>query len=472
MQNLTADYIENCKMLDEILRIDASFDLVGRTIVTGSRRAKLYYVDGLIKDDSMVKIVSDLLIVEPPQTMTATTARDFVDRFLPYTEVDVLSDIAVICKMLLSGAVVMLIEGYEQAAVIDARTYPARAVTEPESNRVLRGPHEGFVETLIFNTAMLRRRIRDVNLTVDVKQIGSRSKTDVAVCWLEKKVSRKMLDSLQKKLDSININALTMGQESLLECLLPKSRFNPFPKVRFTERPDAAAASLAEGSILIIVDCSPSAMILPTSFFAFMQDTNDYYFSPFTASFIRIVRLLIFSLTLFLIPTWFLLMQNPQWIPEWMSFIKTEETISVPVILQLLLVELAVDALKLASINTPSSLGNSLSVISALVLGDFAVQAGWLVAEVVLYMAFVAVATFTQPSFEMGWAFKISRLFVILMTQFFNVWGFAAGLLLVFIRMITTKTITGRDYLYPLITFNFKALVSLILRRPIDNSNS
>ena len=164
-------------------------------------------------------------------------------------------------------------------------------------------------------------------------------------------------------------------------------------------------------------------------------------------------------------------MKNPRFIPEWMDFIKIGKPNGVPIIFQLIVVETAVDALKLASINTPSSLGNSLSVISALVLGDFAVQAGWLVPEVVLYMSFVSVATFTQSSFEMGWAFKISRLFVIIMTALFNIKGYFIGFAVVFLRMLTTKTITGRGYLYPLIPFNFKALISLLLRRPIDKSN-
>ena len=472
MPELSNDYAKNRELLDGALNIGASFDLSARRIRSGGREVSIYYTDGLLKDDSAAKIVGDLMNVKAEDMLTVSTAEQFSENFLPYIETQTSCDIMMLCKAVFSGAAVIIAEGCAGAVIADARTYPARSMSEPENNRVLRGPHEGFVETLIFNTAMLRRRIRDADLRIKLFTIGERSKTDVALCYMENSVNPKILRAVIKKLQSVKISALTMGQESLLECLLPKGLLNPFPRVRFTERPDAAAASVAEGSIVIITDCTPAAMILPTNFFSFMQDTNDYYFSPFTGSFVRIIRFIIFSMTLTMIPIWFYLMKSPGIIPESLDFIKISEPNSVPLILQLLMVELAVDALKLASINTPSSLGNSLSVISALILGDFAVQSGWLVPEVVLYMSFVAVATFSQSSFEMGWAFKISRLFVILMTELFALPGLLIGFFLVFLRLLTTKTITGRDYLYPLIPFDSKALGSLVFRKPVKGSKN
>lgn len=263
-----------------------------------------------------------------------------------------------------------------------------------------------------------------------------------------------------------------MSQQSLIECLVPKQRLNPFPKVRYTERPDAAAASILEGSIVILTDNSPAAMIVPSGIFDFLQDTNDFYMSPLIGSYLRIVRMIIFALTLLLVPTWFLLIQNPEYIPEWLNFIRIEEEINMPIVFQLLVVEIVIDALRLASINTPNALNSSFAVVGALVLGEFAVSAGWFVAEVVLYMAFVAISNFAQPSFELGYAFKLLRMMLIVLTALFNFWGYLAGLAIIALEVAFNKTVTGQSFLYPLIPFNAKALSNLLLRRPINIKNN
>ena len=263
-----------------------------------------------------------------------------------------------------------------------------------------------------------------------------------------------------------------MSQESLIECLIKKQIFNPFPKVRYTERPDSAAACIAEGSIIVLVDNSPAAMIIPTSFFEFLQDTNDYYFPPIVGTYLRIIRAFIFGLALLLSPTWYLLIQNPSYIPEGLSFITVKEYYTVPIIVQLLIIEVVIDTLKLASLNTPNALSNSFSVIGALVLGDLAVTAKLFSSEVVLFMAFVAIANFAQPSFELGYAFKLSRIFILVLTAIFNLWGFIAGVVIVFLQMFFTRTVTGRGYMYPLIPFNAKTLSRLLVRHPISRDNT
>ena len=224
--------------------------------------------------------------------------------------------------------------------------------------------------------------------------------------------------------------------------------------------------------MVVIIDNSPAAMIIPSGIFDFLQDTNDYYMSPVIGSYMRVVRMLIFAMTMLLIPVWFLLVQNPDYIPEWLDFIRIEEPNSLPIVAQLFIVELVIDAIRLASINTPQSLSGSFGVIGALVLGEFAVNAGWFVSEVVLYMAFVAMTNFAQPSFELGYAFKLFRMLLIGLTALFNVWGFAAGIVIIIIEIATTRTVTGQCYLYPLIPFNGQALLSLLLRRPLSKRNN
>ena len=256
-----------------------------------------------------------------------------------------------------------------------------------------------------------------------------------------------------------------MGHESLAECLIPNKWYNPFPKIRTTERPDSAVAQLLEGSVLIICDNTPEVMVLPTTIFDFLQETNDFYFPPLTGSYLRIVRYTVFLLTLLLIPTWYLLINNAQILPQWLVFIVPRDTGRLPILVQLILVEFLIDGLRMASMNTPDMLSNSLSIVGGLILGDFAVEIGWLIPEVILYMAFVAIANFTQRNYELGYAFKFMRIIVLLLTAIFNVWGYIGGLILVAVLICTNKTINGkRRYTYPLFPFNARAFKSMIIR--------
>ena len=465
------NYDKTVAELDAAFRLKASFDLLGREVKVGSRRARLYLIDGFCKDDLMEKIMAYFMKATDDVIQGLADTRAFADTYVPYVETDVVAKRGEFITAVLSGAVGMIVEGFTEAIVIDARTYPSRSVDEPENDRVLRGAHDGFVETIVFNTALIRRRIRDTTLTMEAHSAGEKAKTDIVICYMDGKAKPELLDVVRKKIDGIRINSLSMSQQSLIECLVPKQRYNPFPKVRYTERPDAAAASVLEGSIVILTDNSPAAMIIPTGIFDFLQDTNDYYMSPFVGSYMRIVRMIIFALTLLLIPVWYLLIKNPDYIPQWLGFIRIEEPNSVPVLVQLLIVELVIDAMRLASINTPNALSSSFGVIGALVLGEFAVSAGWFVPEVVLYMAFVALSNFAQPSFELGYAFKILRVVLIILVAFFDLWGLIGGVVLIALLLATTKTVTGQCYLYPLIPFNGPALLGLLIRRPISNKN-
>ncbi len=322
------------------------------------------------------------------------------------------------------------------------------------------------------NTALIRRRIRDPRLTMEIMQIGDVSHTDIVLCYLDGVVPQDFLETVRKKLAAISIKTMTMAQESLAECLMKRQWYNPFPRVRYTERPDAASACVAEGKVVVLVDNSPAAMLMPAAIFDFVQDTNDYYFPPLVGTYLRLVRMVIFFLTLMFTPVWYLLISNPGWIPPWLAFIQVQEPNSIPIILQLLIIEFVVDGLKLASLNTPSALSNSFSVVAALVLGDFAVQAGLFVPEVVLYMAFVAILNFTQPSFELGYAFKLCRVMILILTALFNVWGFAAGVLLMLVLIATTRTVSGKSYLYPLFPFNARQFKQLFIREPISRRNT
>ncbi len=464
---LKKDYAFSSKILDEMLRINDNFDIIKREIKTGDRQAAMYMVDGFAKDDILEKILEFVMSLSAEDFEKLPTAITYAEKFIPYTEVELSNEAEDITTKVLSGTICYIVDGYETAILIDARTYPARDVSEPDDDRVLRGSHEGFVETLVFNTALIRRKIRDPNLTMEIHSVGKKSKTDIVFCYLENMADKTLLQKLRDKIKNVDIRALTMAQQSLAEALINNRWYNPFPKIRYTERPDSASASVLEGKILIIVDGTPSVMILPTAIFDFLQEADDFYFPPISGTYLRITRILIFFSTLFLTPVWYLLIKNPSLIPSWLDFIKPEGEIIVPIIAQLLLIELAIDALKIASLNTPSVLSNSFSIIGALILGEFAVNAGWVASEVILYMAFVAIGSYAQPSFELGYAFKFMRILILILTAIFNLWGFVIGVILTLIFIATNKTFGGKSYLYPLIPFNANDMLNVFVRRKL-----
>ncbi len=465
MKRLSDNYTSNVKMLDTLLRVEDSFDIIKRQTKYANGEQTFYYIDGFIKGESMQKLFVHFHSVKSFGNGTTGDGEKFAREHTPAVEVDVSSDAECLVVSVLSGCTVMLADAFPcEALVIDLRTYPARDASEPENDKVMRGSRDGFVETLMFNTAMLRRRIRNPKLTVEYISVGRSSKTDIALCYINDRVDTKLLYRLRKKLKSSNTDSVSMGHESIAEILLRKRWYNPFPKFRLTERPDVATASVLEGSVVLICDNSPEAMLFPTSVFDFLQEADDYYFSPFTGTYLRIIRHLVFWLSVVLTPIWYLAISNADILPAQLLFLVPKEPGAIPVILQLFLTEFALDGLKLASLNTPDALSSSLSVVGGLLLGDFAVKVGILCPDVILYMAFVATANFTQSSYELGYAFKYLRMFILLLTSLFNFWGFAAGFAIGLLFLCTNRSFGGKSYLYPLIPFNGKALVRLLFR--------
>ncbi len=465
-------YRETVDKLKSLLRVDASFDMMFRELTIGRRQASMFFVDGLTKDEVLEKMLEFMAKIPEEDARDVHEADEFIRRFITFIEVSHTADLQKVVTDVLSGVLALVVEGVDRVIMVDTRTYPVRGVQEPESDRVLRGARDGLVETLVFNAAMIRRRLRDPSLTFEVIKVGSVSSTDVCLCYMADRVDKKYLAKLQQRLKSITIPTLTLGQESLAECLVRKQWFNPFPRIRYTERPDTAAASVAEGQIILLVDNSPAAMVLPTSLFDFSQDTNDFYFPPLVGTYLRLVRSLIFIATLFLTPVWYWLIQNPDRIPPALEFMRIKEPGGIPIIVQLLLVEVLIDVLKLASLNTPTSLSNALSLVGALVFGEFAVNAGLFEPELLAYMAFVAIASFTQPSHELTYAVKLFRMLLLLLTWLFHGWGLVAGLVVIAVMMVTTRTVCGGRYLYPVIPFNGRALCRLLFRQNISRHNS
>lgn len=444
-KKISASVEENIAYMNRVLPVEESFDLIRRDIVIGEKKSVFYFIDGFTKDDTMQKLMTSFLAVKKEDM--PMTARGFSQMLIPYVEVDVLGDFDQILKNILSGVSCFFIDGYDACIAIDCRTYPARGVEEPDKDKSLRGSRDGFVETIVFNTALMRRRIRDPHLVMHMLEIGKSSRTDVAVCYMSDRVDKELLENLMSRMEQIDVDALRMNQQSLAECLFKRKWFNPFPKFKFTERPDTAAVCLLEGKVVLLVDNSPSAMILPTSILDMIEEANDYYFPTITNIYLKISRTLITIATVFLTPVFLLFMQNLNWLPKAFSFVALRDQVNIPLIFQLLILELAIDGLRLAAMNTPSMLSTPLSVIAGIVMGEFSVRSGWFNSEVMLYMAFVAVANYTQPNFELGYALKFMRLLLLVLTALFNWWGFWIGCVVIVCSVAFNKTLSGRSYL-------------------------
>lgn len=458
----TTDYKTNLDILSSALRSDQSFDLVKRELVILNRKATLFFIDGLLKDDITEKILE--FFYKNVKEENFKSALYFSQSSVPYVEVEVSSDLKKICTDVLSGISALFIEEFSEVILLDTRTYPQRSTSEPDNDKVLRGSRDGFVETLINNTALIRRRIRDTNLTVKAYSVGTQSHTDVAVIYMENKVDKKLLANLDKRLKSINVPSLTMNQQSLVEALYKNLWYNPFPKVKHTERPDTTASSILDGNIVILVDNAPSALLLPTSIFDVLEEADDYYFPPVTGTYLKLARYFITIVTVFITPLWLLALQNSDYCPDFFRFVLLDEPQNIPVFWQLILMEVGIDGLRLAALNTPNALTTPLSIIGAIALSEFAVDSGWVSMEAILYMALVTVANFTQPNFELGYSLKFCRVLLLVFTYIFNVWGFAIAFVINLVLLCTNRTLSNKSYLYPLVPFNGKEFLRKILR--------
>ena len=453
--------------LDGKLQPDKSFDIIKRELEIGARRAALYFIDGFIKDEVYEKILEFLYKQTPEDIAKITDMTQFSRLKMPYVEVDSTEDKQAAVTAVLSGPSVLIVEGISGALVIDTRTYPSRSVDEPQKDKSLRGARDGFVETLVMNTALIRRRIRDSRLRMEYMQIGSGTKLDIAISYLDGVADDRMLNILRKKLNNMELNGASMTQQAIAEKLQKNAFFNPFPKFKTTERPDYASACIFDGRIVLILDNAPSVMIMPISLSDFFRETDDYYFQPIVASYTRIIRMAVSIANVIITPLYLLLVNNPRIVPRWLEVIMPNETGQIPLFLQFLILEFMVDGLRLASLNTPDSLSNSLGIVGGLLLSQFAIDAGWFITEAILFMAFITIASFSLPSFEMGYAMKFERLLLLVTTQLFGIWGFIGGIVLIFICMLLIKTLSGRNYLYPIIPFNLRGFLELFIRYPM-----
>ena len=463
MTKIGNNFSENISALEEAIGYSVAYDVVKRELEICGKKAFYYYLFCLTNDLLAEEVIDGYL-----KAGYAESAESFVSSFAPVASTRTANDIAQIAFDLFSGDSVLIVEGYDKAVISDTKSIPSRSLSEPENDHVLRGPREGFLENLKENTALLRKRLKTKDLVMKRFTVGDFAPTAVQICYIRGRAKERLIRDVERKISEIRVDALSMGQESLAECLTGAKWYNPFPKFRFTERPDAASAMMLEGSVIILCENSPMAMILPSSLIDFLQECDDFYFPPSIGSYFRILRLAIFFTSLFLTPLWYLCVKNPEIVPKYLEFMLPSKE-GLPIFAQIIFIELILDAIKLASINTPTMMNGSIGIVAGLIIGDFSVNVGWLTPEVVLYMSIVAISNFTQPSFELGYAFKFCRVLTIACIELFDTPGFIIGISASLIMIIKNHTVTRKtSYLYPMRPFSWKALKRQIIREKLN----
>ncbi len=463
---LSINLNENISALKELLPIGISFDLVYRHLYLGDTPAFWLGVNGFCRTEILQQIFSDL---QNPFYVKDGQVQDivrFMNAKIGYAQVTLTSSWSEILRNVLSGPSVLLIDGFAEAILIDVRTYPTRSIAEPDAEKITRGARDGFVETMLFNANLIRRRVRSTDLTFAIHNIGTESKTDVAVAYLGNNVNQELLDTITQKLQNLEITSLTMGAKSLEELLVKKHWWNPLPSIQLTERPDVACSYLLEGHILIIVDNSPAVLILPGTIFQFTQSPEDYYKSPLIGSYFRLVRLGCIPVSLLLMPLFLLVTAYfPEFAQKW-QLIQTANLTPLRLIIYVLAVELILDLFKYSASVSSSQFSGSLSIVGGLIISDIAVNLNWASTEVLFYAAVTLLASLSLSSVEFSDALRVYRIFLVLSTSFFGLIGFLTGLTLVSLSIFTTPTFGGMSYFWPLFPFNGPALRTLLFRKP------
>ena len=455
---------ETQKILEDKLGFGKSFDVGQREIVVMERRIQLYYITGLVDSDLVVDLMTQLLLLNSLPHPNDDVFQTIHNR-LVHQQVTVTDKVNDICTSVLSGLIAIIVDKETEAFVVDVRSYPGRGPSEPDTEKTVRGSRDGYTENIIVNTALTRRRIRTGKLRNIILKVGDQSKTDVVLMYIEDIADQSMVDEVKHRIEQVKVDGLTMTDKELEEFITGQV-YNPYPLVRYTERPDVVAAHLYQGMIAIIVDTSPSVMIGPVTLFDHLTSVEEYRQTPAVGTFLRLIRYAGIIVSVFLMPTWLLFVLHPEYLPDFLNFIGPQEEGNIPIVLQVISGEIGMEFLRLASIHTPTAISSALGIVSAILIGQVAVDVGLFGPEILFYVAIGALGAFVTPSYELGLANKMFKLFIIIGTALLGLWGYIGTIIIGLIFLATMKSF-GKPYLYPLIPFNFKALLKSVIRYPI-----
>ena len=440
-------YNKNDETLAKLLNIENNFDVVRKEIGV-TNKAIIYFLSSLADSSSLFQLAYSFI-----------NSNYFnIQNQILNGSINKINDVKEAFVNISSG--MSLIIYLDEMYIVETRNYPSRSISEPDTERTIRGSKDGFTENIIVNIGLIRRRIKSEWFYSKIYKIGNDSKCDVVVCALTNKVNKRTLRSVEEKLKETSIDDLTMSDRKLEEKLFNQG-FNPFPLVRYSERPDIIAAQLLKGHIAIVVDTSSSVIIVPTTIFEHTKHVEEYRQVSSVGTFIRIIRYFAILISIFLVPLWMLTLTNENFISH--IFVKIESVNNIPVLLQIILVELTIEILRIATIHTPNQLTSAMGLIATLILGQMAVEVGWFASEVLLFCSISSIGGFATPSYELSLANKIVKLILIVLVGLFGGAGFIIGvyLLIMFLGSISLFEV---PYLYPLFPFDYDEYKKVIFR--------
>lgn len=459
---------KNAAYLKEVLGVGVSFDVIYREFHLGNKRIATYGINGMNATHMITDALKSLFPLPSETHISADVLQSLFVHKMAIQQAKIVQDLNEAVINLLAGELIFLIDGEDELLSVDARMFPARTPAESTLEKVTRGSKDSFIETLVFNTALIRRRLRDPNLRFEIVKVGSRSQTDVAIAYIADVTNPNLVDDVRRKLKDIDIDGIPMAERAVEEYIVEGTSLDVIPKVRYTERPDVAALHLLEGHVCLMVDTSPNVMILPTTFWHHVQHAEEYHQTMLVGTFLKVVRLIGIFFSLLLPPVWLVLAMNSHILPEALLFLGPKEPGIIPIAIQFLLAELGLELVRMATIHVPSAQATALGFIGAFMLGEFATKVGLFGNEIVFYIAVAAVGSFATPSVEFAMALRMFRLFLIVATGLFHLPGFLIAMLIVLLIFVRTKSF-GVPYLWPLIPWDWQALKSVLFRLPITD---
>lgn len=421
-----------------------SFDINTRTLDFRGREIDINYVSSLCSDDLIAYLVEGITLAR------GKTLKDCLNN----GDVKEETNRQKYEYAMLTGCAIVKDRQKQKVYVLDTRHFPTRSIEEPDTEKTVRGSKDGFNENLLNCAGLIRRRIRTMDLVMNKQTVGKKHKLDICLCYLKSEVDQTMLQDILKRISSIQNEDLVMSDRALEELIFDQG-YNPFPLVRYSERPDIVATHINHGYIAIICDTSSSVMMLPTTLFEILEHVEEHRQTPLIGTFIRLIRLTAVFLSIYLVPLWMLIYNK--------GVFHYQDLFSI------LLVEFAVELLRIATIHTPDSISNTMGMIAAILLGEFAIELGLFSGEVLLFVAIGNVCGFATPNYELSLTNKYVKILIILITGLFGWIGFLISQILLYGYLITIRPF-GFSYLYPLIPFDGKALLNFIIRKPKRSS--
>lgn len=433
------------------------------------------YMEGLTDKNKINEFVARSLLYEPDQVEYAPKAKPrdvceaVLNRAMTVGDVKVQREWGKMMHALLSGDIVILINGYGNCITANLRGGNQRDVTEPVTELNIRGPRDSFNESIGTNVSLIRRRLKSPRLWVESMTIGDVSHTDVAIMYLKGIAEEPLIDELRKRLKDIRIDAVL--ESGHIEELIEDETYTPFPMIYNTERPDVAAANLLEGRIAVLVDGTPNTLILPTTFSHFFKAAEDYYQRPDFAVFMRLIRYFSFMI-LILLPSAYIAVTtyHHEMIPTPLAInlLAQREGVPFPVLFEALLMEVAFEIIREAGTRMPRAIGQAVSIVGAIVLGQAAVEAGIVTAMMVIIVAFTGIASFTMPGFTLSTSSRIIRFPMMIAAATFGFYGVFIGVILLVAHMASLRSF-GIPYLAPFSPFGMRGQKDTIWRYSFKN---